>query len=223
MPKRPLTFWLLAFLPHSLSLWNHLLRLTAVATQASSLLLTKVRTPAFVLSWILLPLHVHSMRFSKIALFKIEVFLLRSLYPFDCFTFLTVVHCAIYHDTFLITFTFCLTSVDSKLHVMEDWGLFLKGFIFMAPRTQSGPYFTLSNYLLDGDDMFDDKDEDRCIATASATFVIAYLIWGVRGRIKGKVESKKNQTVWTSASLVLWRNYVPCASITTPGFWVPQW
>lgn len=65
----------------------------------------------------------------------------------------------------------------------------------MAPRTQSGPYFTLSNYLLDGDDMFDDKDEDRCIATASVTFVIAYLIWGVRGRIKGKVESKKNQTV----------------------------
>ena len=131
------------------------------------------------------------MRFFKIALFKIEVFLLRGLYPFDCFTFLTVDHCAIYHDTFLITFTFCLTSVDSKLNVMEDWGLFLKVFIFMAPRTQSGPYFTLSNYLLDGDDMFDDKDEDRCIATASTTFVIAYLIWGVRGRIKAKWKAKR--------------------------------
>lgn len=53
----------------------------------------------------------------------------------------------------------------------------------MVPRTQFGPYF-LIKYLLDGDDMFDDKDEDRCIATASTTFVIAYLIWGVRRRNK---------------------------------------
>lgn len=126
MRKRPLTLWLHRFLPHFLSVWNHLLRLTAVATQASSLLLTKVRTPAFVFSWITLPLYVLSVSFSMIALFKIAAFLLRSLYPFACLAFLSVVHCAIYHDSFLITFTFCLTSVDSNLHVMEDLGLFLK-------------------------------------------------------------------------------------------------
>ena len=200
MHKRPLTLWLHRFLPHSLSVWNHLLRLTAVATQASSPLLTKVRTPAFVFSRITLPLHVLSVRFSKIALFKIAAFLLRSLYPFDCLTFPSVAHCVIYHDTFLTTFTFCLTSVDSNLHVMGDLGLFLKVFIFMVPRTQSGPYFTLIKYLLDGDDMFDDKDEDRCIAIASTTFVIAYLIWGVRRRnecslifVKAKCKAKRGR------------------------------
>ena len=179
MHKRPLTLWLCRFLPHSLSVWSHLFQLTAVATQASSLLLTKVRTPGFVFPWIVLPLHVLSVRFSKIALFKITAFLLRSLYPFACLTCLSVVHCAIYHDTFLITFTFCLTSVGSNLHVIGDLGLFLKVIIFMVPRTQSGPYFTLIKYLLDGDDMFDDKDEDRCIATASTQYHFLWMKTGL--------------------------------------------
>lgn len=61
---------------------------------------------------------------------------------------------------------------------MEDLGLFLKAVIFIVPRMQSGPYLALIKYLLDEDDMFDDKDENKYIATAFTAFVIASFLGG---------------------------------------------
>ena len=68
--------------------------------------------------------------------------------------------------------------MENKLHVVEDWGLFLKAAIFIVPRMQSGPYLALIKYLLDEDDMFDDKDENKYIATASTTLVITSFLGG---------------------------------------------